>query len=149
MQKTKLKKMLSALVCTVLVAAIALFTFGCNGNTNTPETPDTQITTAAPTEIGTGATQFAFNVTDAEGKTTAFNVNTDKTTVGEALQDAGLIQGEEGAYGLYVKTVNGTTLDYDKDGMYWAFCINGEMAPTGVDMTEINDGEVYSFKAAK
>lgn len=144
-----MKKALSFLACAVLVAAIALFTFGCNGNTNTPETPGTEITTAVPTEIGTGATRFTFNVTDAEGKTTAFTVSTDKTVVGEALQEAGLIDGEEGQYGLYVKTVNGTTLDYDRDGMYWAFCINGEMAPTGVDMTEIKDGEVYSFKAAK
>ncbi len=149
MQKTKLKKMLSVLVCTVLVAAIALFTYGCNGNTNTPETPNAEITTDAPTEIGQGATSFIFNVIDANGKTTAFSVSTDKAIVGEALQEVNLIAGEEGPYGLYVKTVNGTTLDYDKDGMYWAFCINGEMAPSGVDMTEIKSGEVYSFKAAK
>ena len=40
-------------------------------------------------------------------------------------------------------------LDYDKDGMYWAFYIGSEMAPTGVDMTEIKPGEVYSFRAEK
>ncbi|MBQ2923597.1 MAG: DUF4430 domain-containing protein, partial [Tyzzerella sp.] len=52
-------------------------------------------------------------------------------------------------YGLYVKTVNGTTLDYDKDGMYWSFYINGDYAMTGVDVTEIKAGEKYSFKAEK
>ncbi len=149
MQKTNFKKMLSALVCTVLVAAIALLTFGCTDNTNTPETPGMEITTATPEAIGSGSTGFLFSVTDADGKTTDFQVSTDQTVVGEALEELGLIEGEEGPYGLYVKTVNGTTLDYDKDGMYWSFCINGEMAPTGVDMTEIKDGEVYSFKAAK
>ncbi len=150
MQKTKLKKLLSALVCTVLVAAIALFTFGCNDSTNQPETPATEATTTAePTAIGTGATVFSFSVTDADGKTVDFTVSTDKTLVGEALQDVGLVSGDEGPYGLYVKTVNGKTLDYDKDGMYWAFYINGEMAPTGVDMTEIKSGDTYSFKAEK
>ena len=149
MQKTKFKKMLSALVCTVLVAAIALLTFGCNDNKNTPETPNAETTTTASGAIGTGSTKFLFSVTDANGKTQTFEVSTDKTVVGEALPELGLIDGEEGPYGLYVKTVNGKTLDYDKDGMYWSFCINEKMAPTGVDMTEIKDGEVYSFKAAK
>ncbi len=149
MQKINLKKMLSMLVCTVLVAAIALLTFGCTDNKTAPETPDTEITTAVPTTIGTGSTGFLFSVTDAEGKTTTFDVKTNKKIVGEALQEVGLIAGEEGPYGLYVKAVNGITLDYDKDGMYWAFYINGEMAPAGVDMTEIKVGEAYSFKAAK
>ena len=48
-----------------------------------------------------------------------------------------------------MKTVNGITLDYETDGMYWAFYVNDTMAPTGVDITEIKTGEVYSFKAEK
>lgn len=148
MQKTRFKKMLSALVCTVLIAAMALGTFGCGQNPAEGEITEVTVS-ATPVEVGKGSTKFTFKATDADGKTTVFNVSTDKTIVGEALQDAGLISGEEGQYGLYVKTVNGITLDYDKDGMYWAFYINDEMAPTGVDMTEIKPGEVYSFKAAK
>lgn len=141
MQKTQIKKTLSVLVCAVLIAAVALFTSGCN-STTPPETPDTSETSAVTSE-------FKFSVTDADGKTTDFTISTNKKIVGEALQDEGLISGDEGPYGLYVKTVNGITLDYEKDGMYWAFYINGEMAPAGVDMTEIKEGEIYSFKAAK
>ncbi len=33
------------------------------------------------------------------------------------------------------KTVNGMTADYDKDGVYWAFYINGVYAMTGIDAT--------------
>ena len=61
--------------------------------------------------------------------------------------ELGLISGEESQYGLYVKTVNGITLDYDKDGKYWAFYIGGEYAVTGVDTTEITAGSTYTFKA--
>ena len=61
----------------------------------------------------------------------------------------GLIAGEDGAYGLYVKTVNGVTLDYDADGMYWAFYVNGEYASSGVDATEAVSGAEYMFKAEK
>ena len=149
MQKTNFKKALSVLVCTVLIAAVALFTYGCNDNPQTPETTTAEAPTLTPTEIGTGATKFLFSVTDADGTITTFNVSTNKTIVGEALEDAGLISGEEGPYGLYVKTVNGTTLDYDKDNMYWAFYINSEMAPTGVDKTNIENGCTYSFQAEK
>ena len=129
MQKLKAKRILSALVCAVLI----LCTFGC---------------TQKPTEGETNAytTEFKFSVTDTNGKTTDFTISSNKKYVGEALQDEGLISGEEGQYGLYVKTVNGLTLDYEKDGMYWALYINDVMATTGVDMTEIKPGEVYSFK---
>ena len=48
--------------------------------------------------------------------------------------------------GLYIKTVNGVTLDYDADGAYWAFYINGEYASTGVDATNIEAGATYTLK---
>lgn len=148
MQKTLTKKVLCAAVCIVLIAAIALFTFGCNNTTpEAPTSTTSPVQTATP--LGDGATKFTFTVTDPDGKETAFEISTDKTVVGEALQELNLIQGEEGPYGLYVKTVNGITVDYDTDGMYWAFYINGEMAPTGVDMTEIKPDETYAFKASK
>ena len=84
---------------------------------------------------------------DADGNAKYYKVSTDKKTVGEALLDANLISGENGAYGLYVKTVAGMTYDYDKDGKYWAFYVNGEMSPTGVDMTDITEGAAYAFRA--
>ena len=97
--------------------------------------------------MGKGATVFTFTVTDLEGKETSFEIHTDKKTVGEALMEHKLIEGEDGPYGLYVKTVNGVTVDYDKEGKYWAFYINGEYGMTGVDVTEIETGATYSFKA--
>ena len=41
------------------------------------------------------------------------------------------------------------TLDYDTDGAYWAFYINGEYAMTGVDATSIEAGASYTLKAEK
>ena len=84
---------------------------------------------------------------DTSGEETSFEISTDKSIVGDALLDEGLIAGEDGQYGLYVKTVNGITLDFDTDGKYWAFYVNDQYATAGVDTTEIVDGETYSFKA--
>ncbi len=149
MQKTRFNKSLSFIVCLVLIAAMALFASGCSGNQTTAESSAPTAAQSYPdgAVLGEGATQFSFTVTDLEGAESSFTIQTDKETVGEALQDVGLIVGEAGPYGLYVKTVNGRTLDYDTDGKYWAFYENGQYAMAGVDMTEIDPSATYSFKA--
>ncbi len=147
MKKTLVKKVLSYLLLFVLIAAMALLATGCNDDTKTQSSMPEKTDTVSVTEVGKGDTVFSFEVVDVEGKTTAFKVYTDKKTVGEALVECELISGDDGPYGLYVKTVNGTTLDYDKDGKYWAFYENGEVAQIGVDMTEIVNGANYAFKA--
>ena len=142
------KRILSMLLLTVLIAAMALMALGCDGNNNTGTTESPVITTSAScaTELGEGAKTFDFTVTDFDGKETAFLIHTDKETVGEALLELGLIAGDESEFGLYVKTVNGVTADYDKDGKYWAFYVDGEYASTGVDTTAIEEGKTYAFK---
>ena len=146
-KKLNFRKLCSLCLCILLVAAIAMFTTACT-NDKTTLTDGNAATEIAAT-YGQGETTFTFCVSDKEGKETYDAINTDKTTVGEALQELGLIDGEESTYGLYVKTVDGTTLDYDTHGMYWAFYIGTEMAPTGADMTDIVNGETYRFVATK
>ena len=149
MQKKQFLKLLSCLLCLVLIAATALMATGCNDKTNTNAPSATVNESEIPSEnvLGTGQTKFFFSVIDAEGKETTFEIHTNKTKVGDALLELNLISGETGDYGLYVKTVNGITVDYDKDGKYWAFYIGGEYAVTGVDSTEITAGSTYTFKA--
>ncbi len=162
------KKRLSLILSTMLIVAMAFSMTACGGNNTDKENPagtegqnvagstendaDTQGESGAETEatvLGKGATIFTFVVVDKDGYETTFEIHTDKATVGEALLELELIEGEDGPYGLYVKSVNGTTLDYNKDGMYWSFYINDEYAMTGVDVTPITENEIYSFKAEK
>ena len=105
--------------------------------------------TAEATDIGEGNTEFAFEVVLEDGTTTLYNVHTDEKTVGAALLGVNLIAGDDSEYGLYVKTVDGVTADYDKDGTYRAFYIDGEYASTGVDSTDVVPGSTYSFKVEK
>ena len=144
MNKSSMKKLLSILLCIALIAAMALCTAGC-GSKDAPETT-VSAGAAGATSVGEGQTAFRFTVVDADGKETAFDVHTDETTVGAALLALGLIDGDDSEYGLYVKTVNGLTVDYDKDGKYWAFYVDGEYAATGVDSTDIAAGSTYTFK---
>lgn len=155
--KSTLKVLLALLISLMMMLCIC----GCSekesqndgadavATTVADTTADTAADDSAETVVGEGSTSFKFTVTDDDGKDTVFTVKTDKTTVGEALQNAGLIDGEEGAYGLYVKSVKGIVADYDKDGKYWAFYVDGKYALTGVDKTDIEDGVSYAFKIEK
>lgn len=104
-------------------------------------------TSSDVTVLGEGETVFTVITTDLDGNETTFEIHTDSATVGEALIAVELIEGHDTEYGLYVDAVNGIALDWDKDGKYWAFYIDGEYAMTGVDATEVTAGATYTFKA--
>ena len=157
MTKKLTKKLLSLILSTMLIVAMAFSMTACgDNNTDVPNTEvGSQMTETEQgsddtvTVLGEGQMIFTFLVVDGEGNETAFEIHTDKTVVGDALLELELIEGEVGDYGLYVKVVNGITADYDVDQTYWAFYINGEYAMTGVDVTDIEEGATYSFKVEK
>lgn len=148
MKMTKvLKHTLSVMLCLVLIAAMALTMTACKA-TQPDNTPGTA-SVASTTEIGEGKTQFTLLVEHKDGSKKEFSVKTDETTVGAALIKANLISGEDSQYGLYIKTVDGETLDFNAGGYYWSFYIGEEYAMTGVDQTEISAGATYALKAQK
>ena len=100
------------------------------------------------TELGEGATTLTVQV-KADERQITFTIHTDKTTVGEAMQEHGLLEGEESEYGLYVKKVNGILADYDVDQYYWGFYIGEEYAMTGVDSINIEEGVTYCLARTK
>ncbi len=145
-----MKKLLSLILAVILVISAVFVLSSCGDGKATDGNAVSDVSTSDSAEsvnVGEGATKFSFTVKHADGREKKYVVSTDKTTVGEALFDCDLIDGEKGAYGLYVKTVDGITLDYDKDGKYWAFYIGSEMSPVGVDMAEIEADKTYSFRA--
>ncbi len=96
------------------------------------------------TTFGTGATTVTVDVA-AGDKTVTLTIKTDKETLGDALLEHKLIEGDMGAYGMYIKKVIGITADYDIDRSYWAFTKNGETMLTGVDGEKITDGAHYEL----
>ena len=140
--KTNQKKQIFGwlrILLAVLIAVMALSAVSC-GDSKATETE---------AEAEGGSKTFTFEVVPIEGESKTFTITTTRKTVGEALLDEKLIEGETGDYGLYVKKVNGITADYSVDGTYWAFYINGEYGMTGVDMTDVEDGGTYAFKQEK
>lgn len=153
MKLFSIRKLISVVACLLLIAAAIVSLGGCGKTTQetttVPDSVDTSVneeTTAGEINVvGEGQTVFTFEVKDKDGNPTLFEVHTDEKTVGDALVNLRLIKGDEGAYGLYVKEVNGIVADYEVDGTYWALYVNGEMAATGVDEIEAENGATYTF----
>ena len=162
-------KSVLCLLLVLLLAAAALT--GCAqtpASTEAPKTeaqteaPKTEAPTEAPTdapkteapteaarpqiqpeELGEGDKLFYFDVTFSDGETSSYAIHTDAETVGEALAALDMIEGENGMY----NTVCEQTLDWETDHMYWAFYIDGEYAPTGLDQTPVTADAHYALTA--
>ncbi len=118
--------MLAVLILVVLVAvaAVCWFAFG-------------------PKAIEGGKT-IEVDVTHKDGQTNTFTIQTDAEYLGEAMVEKGLLEGEDGPYGMYVLTVDGETVD-EANQEWWGYTKSGEQVNYGVDLCPIADGDHYEF----
>jgi len=93
--------------------------------------------------FGNGAKTIEVEV-KADQQSLTFTIKTDKAFLGEALAEHDLIEGKEGAYGIFITSVNGITVS-EADRTYWALYKDGAYSMTGVDTTPIADGEHYEL----
>ena len=123
-----------ALIC-MLSMALSLVSCSNDGDAN---------------ESGTGTPiTITLEVIGPDGTSKEHTVSTDSSkNLRQALEGAGLISGDEGAYGLYVKVVDGITADYDIDGSWWSLTKEGVLC-SGVDSTPIADGDHFEFTYSK
>lgn len=154
---------------TVILSALCLLILTSAAACGKPSAPDTTTTSGSESttlstitadglwnsalyredkEFGTGAKVIKLEV-KADEKSVTFTIKTDKEKLSEALLEHELISGEDSQYGLFVKSVNGITADYDTDKAYWALSKDGVALNTGVDATEIDTNEHYEFVYTK
>ena len=62
-----------------------------------------------------------------------FSYETDAVYLDKVLLAEGLIEGDEGEYGLYVTVVDREIADYNAGGAYWTFYVGDGYAGLGVD----------------
>ena len=131
MQKNLKKGIIALLVLAVLIggAVFAYMKYGPNAVANA-DMKDLVIT-----------------VCHGDGSEKVFELSTQAETLRAALDEAGLISGEEGPYGIYIMTVDGETVD-ESAQQWWCITKGGEQHNQGADDTVIADGESYelSFK---
>ncbi len=125
MKFTRKTRFLMLVVLSVLIAAV-LFT-GC-------QKPETQ----------TGEKTITVQIVLADGESETRTIRTEALYLRGALDQEGLIAGDEGEYGLFVQTVNGITADSSKQE-WWCFTKGGADLFTSVDLTPIEDGDTFEI----
>lgn len=136
--KTKINAVLSLMLIIALTAAAFVMT-SCGKNENTPVVTGTEET----------AVTITVTVVWPDGSSTDYAITTAEKTLYGALDGEGLIGGEDGPYGFYLKEVGGVTADYDTDGAYWALYKDGEYMMVGMEKENIRDGGRYSIVYSK
>ena len=91
-----------------------------------------------------GGKDITINVAHSDGTTKSFAISTDAAYLYDAQKDEGILQGEDGEYGVFVTAVDGEEADGDA-GEYWMYDCNGEAAQYGVESQPIADGDVFDF----
>lgn len=141
--RTNLKRGL-ALVLTLLMIACCFAACGSNASSGT-ETSGTSSTAEGSSAAATeGGKTITLTVVHKDGSSKDFTIKTDAENLRNALEQEKLVEGEEGDYGLYVKTVDGETVN-DANEEWWCLTKGGAQVNTGVDDTKIADGEAYEF----
>ena len=142
----KKKIVLIVVLCLALCAAVLAAVLLTKGNS-------TEIVTASETvTVGEGSTRFSLSVVDGEGKETLMDIATDEQMLGAALQKLGVLEGDDGPYGLYVTAVNGIKAKSEEDGHWWCLYVREDgseeyiMATAGVDTTEVKQDGAYRLK---
>lgn len=128
MKKSKKSGLIAVLLLLVLVvaAAVAYFVF-------VPQIqPSADVKTVSVT------------VVHADGSEKVFNLETQAETLGQALEEAELIVGEEGPYGLYILGADGETVDESKQ-QWWCLTKGGQQHNQGADSTVLSDGDAYEL----
>ena len=139
----KTNKILAKISILLLISLLALSLFACQKPTNTELLWQSAVYTE-DTTLGEGAKTVFVTVTAGE-KSILFTLKTDADILGDALLAHGLVEGENGPYGLYVKRVNGILADFDQGGYYWGLRLNGEDTMYGVDGAAISGEEHYEL----
>ena len=121
------KKAILIIVAVVLVAALAAVYFLTRPSGN-DELKD-----------------FTLVIVHKDGVEKKMEMRSDAEFLGPVLQEKGIIEGDMGDYGLYIKKVDGEAAIYEEDAAYWAFYVGEEYAMLGIDKTPIEDGATYKL----
>lgn len=93
-----------------------------------------------------GSKEITIEVVDQEQESTVYELRTDAEYLRQAMEEAdGLtFSGKDDEYGMMIDTVNGIRADYELDGAYWSFYVNGDYCNYGIDTQPVMDGDAFS-----
>lgn len=121
------KKIIVGIVALVVAAAVM---FGIYQYTR-PETAE-------------GEKNITVTVVHGDASEKVFEYNTDEEYLAPVITSDGLAEGDDGEYGLFIKTVDGETADDTKEE-WWCITQDGEPAQTSASELVIEDGDKFEL----
>lgn len=91
-----------------------------------------------------GSKTIAVEVVHADGSGKEFTYHTDEEYLGTVLMEEKLVEGDRGAFGLFITSVDGETAQ-DSLRQFWSVTRDGEQVDTGVDEIPIADGDHFEL----
>ena len=147
-------------IIAVLLLIFLLVFFACSSDETNSSDSSNQVSSSSSMTSSMASSQddalsqkaemknIRLNVIVNDNGTETFDITTDAENLREALEQEGLIAGDESDFGLFVTSVNGITADAEKKE-WWCLTKDGEMWSYGVDTTELSDGDVFDFTLTK
>jgi len=123
------KRLASGIMCSLIVAAV-LFGLAYYRLSKKPVE---------------GAKHLTIEIIHVDETAKIMEIDTDEEFLRGALDQEGLIAGEDGAFGFWITAVDGYTADQSKEE-WWGLTKNGEYVETGVDATVIEDGDKFEIR---
>lgn len=121
----KQKKVLALVLALVMLLTMLT---GCGGGDDSAE--------------GGEKITVTVTVVHGDGSKKDFTLETAETTLGRAMVEGGIVEDNQTAYGLYILTADGETVN-ESNQEWWSITKDGEALMTGADDTDIVDGEEY------
>lgn len=128
----------------ILLAIIALSTTACGSKESDEEVSIESsegqfLETDSTINAGAGDSQVEFTITVGTGEVFGFNLKTDETTVGQAIETEGIAV--LAADGTIAKALN----QEPGDGKSWNFYVDGQLSSTSIKDTAIEEGKTYGI----
>ena len=120
---------------TILIAVAVLLLIGLMASIFLLTRPDT----------AAGSKTITVTVVHGDGSEKVFTYQTDEEFLGPVILGEGLVEGEEGPYGLMINAVDGETASWDANQSYWALFVGEDYATTGADSTPIADCDTFKL----
>ena len=126
-QKRNYGKIVTAAVCLAAAAAVLLLVWQL----------------ASPGGMA-GEKRITVEVVHGDGSSRNFALTTAEEYLGQALVSGGVVEDNQGPYGLYILTADGETAR-EAAQEWWRITRDGEAVNTGADSTPIAGGEHYEL----
>lgn len=126
-KKSPNKKLILGVVCVALLAVVMLVVWRMTAPKGTA-----------------GDKQITVQVVHKDSSSKDFSLSTSEEFLGRALVEGGVVEDNQGPYGLYILTADGESAD-ESNQEWWQITKSGEVLNTGADETPIADGEHYEL----